>query len=97
MRKMPIVTAFILTTAGAAQAETPSSQFQNLDADANGYLSQQEAASNADLSKRWEVLDANKDNQLDTSEFSAFEINPRETEMMDQTTPAPTAPTAPRY
>lgn len=97
MRKMPIVTAFILMTAGAAQAETPSSQFQSLDADANGYLSQQEAASNADLSKRWEVLDANKDNQLDTSEFSAFEINPRETEMMDQTAPAPTAPTAPRY
>lgn len=94
MRTMPIATVFILMTAGAAQAETPSTQFQSLDADANGYVSQQEAASNANLSKQWGTLDANKDNQLDKSEFSAFEINPKEMEMMEQ---APSAPTAPRY
>ena len=91
MRKMPIATAFILMTAGAAQAEPPSNQFQSLDADANGYVSQQEAASNANLSKRWGKLDANKDNQLDSAEFSAFEVG-TEGGMMDQTTPAPAAP-----
>lgn len=90
MRTMPIATAFVLMTAGAAQAEPPSSQFQNLDADANGYLSQQEAASNADLGMRWEKLDANQDGRLDTSEFSAFEAD--NGGMMEQTPPAPTAP-----
>ena len=90
MRKMPIVTACILMTAGTAQAESASTRFQNLDADANGYVSQQEAASNADLSKQWGTLDANKDDQLDKAEFSAFETNPGG--MMEQETPAPTAP-----
>ncbi|HEY9198385.1 MAG TPA: calmodulin [Gammaproteobacteria bacterium] len=74
MRKMPIATALVLLAASAVQAETQPG-FQSLDADANGYLSQQEAASNADVAKRWTDLDTNKDNMLDKSEFSAFEID----------------------
>lgn len=92
MRKMPITTVFLLLAASAAQAETRPG-FQNLDADANGYLSQQEAASNADVAKRWNDLDTNKDNMLDKTEFSAFEIDTGGG--MNQQTPS--SPTAPRY
>lgn len=92
MRKIPIATALILLAASAAQAETQPG-FQNLDADANGYLSPQEAASNADISKRWNDLDTNKDNMLDKTEFSAFEIDTGGS--MNQT-PSP-SPSTPRY
>ncbi|MFN2308617.1 MAG: hypothetical protein ABR553_02620 [Gammaproteobacteria bacterium] len=78
MRKMPILTTLAtlaLISGNAVQADdTSSSLFQNLDADANGYISEQEAAANPDLHARWQELDADKNNQLDVSEFSAFEI-----------------------
>ena len=74
MRKMPIATALIVLSAGAVQAESPKT-FQSLDADANGYVSQQEAASNADISNRWNDLDKNQDQKLDSAEFSAFEMD----------------------
>lgn len=77
MSKMPIVTtlaALALVAGTAVQAEDTKSLFQTLDSDANGYISNEEAAANPELHARWQELDADKNNQLDMSEFSAFEI-----------------------
>lgn len=80
MSKMPIATtlAALAFLAGTA-AQAGENKFRNLDADANGYISQEEAASNADLQSRWQDLDADQNNQLDMSEFSAFETGTDET------------------
>lgn len=48
--------------------------FQQLDSDANGYISPDEAQTVDGLNARWNDLDADKNNLLDSSEFSAFEI-----------------------
>jgi len=80
MRKMPIVTTLVLLAAGTAQAGQQSPAFKGMDADADGYVSQTEAAGNSDLSNRWIELDKDKNNMLDKSEFSAFETGaPEET------------------
>jgi len=80
MRKMPIVTTLVLLAAGTAQAGEQSPAFKGIDADADGYVSQTEAAGNSDLSNRWIELDKDKNNMLDKSEFSAFETGaPEET------------------
>ncbi|MBI5041781.1 MAG: hypothetical protein HZB57_11475 [Gammaproteobacteria bacterium] len=74
MRKMPIVTTLVLLAAGTVQAEQQMNPaFQSIDTDANGYVSQTEASGNSALTSRWNELDKDKNNMLDTSEFSAFE------------------------
>lgn len=76
MSKMPIVStlaALALLAGNAVQADEVGSAFQALDVDANGYISAEEAAANPDLHARWQELDTDKNNLLDTSEFSAFE------------------------
>ncbi len=98
MRKMPIVTTLVLLAAGTVQAEqqmTPA--FQSIDADANGYVSQTEAAGNSDLTSRWSELDKDKNNMLDTSEFSAFETSAPEGTMKQAPTEQAPAPSSPRY
>ncbi|MBU1192847.1 MAG: hypothetical protein KKA36_07525 [Gammaproteobacteria bacterium] len=57
------------------QAAMEMETFQTLDADANGYISAEEATSNQALSTQWTALDKDSNNQLDKSEFSAFEID----------------------
>ncbi len=47
--------------------------FKALDADADGYISQQEAAASQGLSDAYGSLDQNQDGKLDSAEFSAFE------------------------
>lgn len=82
MRKMPIATilaALALVAGSAVQAEETKSMFQGLDADANGYISAEEAAANPELHARWQELDADKNNLLDMSEFSAFEAGSGDT------------------
>lgn len=64
--------ALTLLVAGPLHAEGGSA-FQKIDADANGYISPEEAQTNMDLSARWNDLDTDKNNLLDMSEFSAFE------------------------
>lgn len=93
--------AFALLTAGSLQAVETSS-FKILDADANGYISAEEAASNQALSSQWTALDKDSDNQLDKSEFSAFEIDAgttqggenmmRDSMQQDTVPPSPMAP-----
>ena len=57
-------------TLGAA--ERPMT-FEALDTDGDGYISNEEAGAREDLTKRWQAIDKNTDNQLDITEFSAFE------------------------
>lgn len=76
--------ALTLLFAGPLHAE--GSAFQKMDVDANGYISPEEAQANTDLSARWNDLDADKNNLLDMSEFSAFETGGGT--MMDGHTPA---------
>ena len=66
-----VVAALALLMAGPLHARGTS--FQKMDVDANGYISPEEAQINSDLSARWNELDADKNNLLDMSEFSAFE------------------------
>ena len=68
------VAAVFALAAGAPLQAEENTAFRSLDADANGYISPQEAESNNDLTARWNDLDADKNNLLDMSEFSAFEV-----------------------
>ena len=66
--------ALVVLCAGGVHAEAmPSGTFQALDHDVNGYITQDEAAYYENLRTRWKELDADKNNLLDVSEFSAFE------------------------
>lgn len=47
--------------------------FDSLDKDRDGSVTKKEAASNKDLTKKWDTLDANKDGKLDQGEFAQFE------------------------
>lgn len=53
-----------------------SNLWQILDIDKNGFISKSEALASKQLSDRWESLDSNKDEKLDTVEFSQiFSLN----------------------
>ena len=72
---------------GTASAEYPMT-FETLDNDGNGYISKSEATTREDLTENWQRIDQNTDDQLDISEFSAFESEgrftpPEETEEED--------------
>jgi hypothetical protein len=100
MRKMPITTtlaALALLAGNAVQAEETKSIFQTLDADANGYISAEEAAANPDLHARWQELDVDKNNQLDMSEFSAFEVGTEQTPDKGGMMEKEQAPSMPKY
>jgi sporulation protein YlmC with PRC-barrel domain len=63
--------------------------FQQLDSDSNGYISKDEAQSDSQLYDNFSKADTNADNQIDQSEFSAFEqsqspMTPGETETQPQ-------------
>lgn len=65
--------AAALLAGAPPHAEEASGSFKQLDADANGYVSPREAEVQPSLIVRWKELDTDKNNLLDTSEFSAFE------------------------
>ena len=67
-------TAFIFASlfSGAAIA-AGGSDFQSMDKNGDGYLSQDEAQGNSSLQEKWNDADLNDDGQLDRSEFSQFE------------------------
>jgi Ca2+-binding EF-hand superfamily protein len=73
-------------SAGFAYAEgqstesqtTESQMFKTLDQDQNGTISKEEAQKQQQLSQNWSQYDTNHDDQIDTSEFSAFEAQMKE-------------------
>lgn len=56
--------------------QTAGADFSNLDTNQDGYISQDEAQAHQQLSSNWQDADRNADNQIDQSEFSAFEGAP---------------------
>jgi Ca2+-binding EF-hand superfamily protein len=72
-----------LIAAGALSLSAPLSAgdyqatFESLDADGDGYISNEEAAARKDIDERWVIIDKNSDGQLDITEFSAFESEGR--------------------
>jgi hypothetical protein len=63
--------AFGLMSAPVGADETPG--FNALDANQDGYVSDEEAKNTPELVERWLEIDTNRDNRLDESEFSALE------------------------
>jgi len=57
---------------GNALAAAPAT-FDEIDADGNGFISKAEVKNRKELRDNWKKADKDKDNQLDVSEFSAFE------------------------
>ncbi len=55
------------------QQPTQQQSFNQHDKDQDGKISEEEAASNMQLTKRWVEIDANKDGSVDVTEFSRFE------------------------
>jgi hypothetical protein len=47
--------------------------FENVDGNADGYISKSEAKVRKDLQDNWKSIDIDNDDKLDISEFSAFE------------------------
>lgn len=91
---MPLVRQALILTLGAALAgtamaegENPSEQLNQrqlelwkaLDKDANGIISDVEAAQRSELFTRFHELDANRNGQIEAAELARFEIEaPRE-------------------
>jgi hypothetical protein len=73
-----IVAAVVLLPFGAFAAEqgqqsTSQETFNQLDANQDGYISEQEAQADPQLAKDWSQADTNQDGKIEASEFSAFE------------------------
>lgn len=67
-------TALLLASlfSGAALA-AGGGDFQTMDKNGDGYLSQDEVQGNSSLQSKWNDADLNDDGRLDQSEFSQFE------------------------
>jgi Ca2+-binding EF-hand superfamily protein len=52
--------------------QNDSNLWNMLDTDKDGYITKSEAVYSTYLSDRWATLDTNKDEKLDTAEFSQF-------------------------
>jgi len=57
----------------AGSSSTMQENFNKLDTNQDGYISQQEAQADKQLTQDWSKADSNQDGQIDQSEFSAFE------------------------
>ena len=60
-----------LSSAGWAGGE--SSAYKEVDANQDGYISQEEGAAVEGLTENWSAVDANQDGKLDEAEFARFE------------------------
>ena len=68
-----LVAAGFMSTAFAGE-----NKFNMLDADADGYITAEEAAAHEGLQQGWTETDANADGKVDAAEFSAFEMKAAE-------------------
>ncbi len=75
--KMQITKTVVAVMAAGfmATAIASENQFNKLDADADGYISAEEAAAHEGLQAGWQATDANMDGKVDAAEFSAFELS----------------------
>ena len=77
-----IASASVLLAATLAQPvaaeQSAGTDFNTLDQDQDGFISEQEAQGNTALIEVWSASDSNQDGQLDMVEFSAIEISAEE-------------------
>lgn len=69
------VVALLPMSVMGAGAKSAQAMFNKLDTNQDGYISQDEAKADTQLSKNWSDADLNKDGKVEESEFSAFEIS----------------------
>ena len=77
-----LIFAGLFATGSALASGMEHSQkkdFQALDTNGDGVISQQEADANPELASNWQQADKNADGQVDMSEFSAFETTMEDT------------------
>ena len=67
-----ILSTYIITACAGEQSRI----YNQLDGDGDGYINSGEGAVLEGLIEHWELLDTNKDGQLDKGEFAKFEIEP---------------------
>jgi len=73
MKKILLSAAFVALPVMAVQAANEDvALFNQLDADKNGVVSQEEAKTHPDLGVLFHELDADEDGQLSTEEFKAL-------------------------
>ena len=75
MKKILIVTAFLLAGTNAAMAESNNAaefNFNSVDANADGFISTEEATVSDRLANQFALLDLDQDGMLTESEFSKF-------------------------
>jgi hypothetical protein len=58
---------------GSETAGVAETSFSELDVDSDGYLSKEEASERTVVTKQWDRIDKNQDDQIDQAEFAAFE------------------------
>jgi hypothetical protein len=63
----------VVTALSAEEVKT----FEDLDINADGYISKDEAAAQKSIKRNWAKVDADKNDRIDISEFSAFESEGR--------------------
>lgn len=73
LKLMGLAGSLMLTTALYA-GEGIQADFSALDANQDGSISAEEAASDAQLSQNWSDIDADENGMIDPAEFSAFEV-----------------------
>lgn len=67
-----VAAVFMLSTAAFAAGKTNVPTFEYLDADQNGFITSEEAASCETLITAFATVDANQDGKLDQDEYAAF-------------------------
>jgi len=73
-----VAAALMLSVTAFAAEDTTTPTFELLDANQDGYISSEEAASYEALVTTFEKIDANQDGKLDAAEYSAFDQSTKE-------------------
>ncbi|MBD3619312.1 MAG: calmodulin [Chromatiales bacterium] len=82
--------AMVVAFGTAAMAEVPMT-FEDLDRDANGYISQSEAAARKDLKAGFAAIDRDGDGRLTIGEYQAYEGKGRMSPPEESEVPEPGA------
>ena len=70
--KKVLFTAMLMAFATAATADVPMA-FEELDRDANGYISKSEAGAREDLEANFATVDKDGDGKLNINEYQAYQ------------------------
>jgi len=95
-----LAAALALGLAGAVTAQVQTrpmdtgetTDLTKVDANADGKISKDEASANSKLASQFNKLDMNKDQSLDTAEFSRFEVGGSATPSAPTTSPEKATP-----